>query len=242
MSRFTVDPPEPVSPARRILSRGLQWLGFVPAGIMVAGYFGLLGDSELTRWSWFAVGLVGIFACLILANAAAGVATVTETIGDVASAMGDVFRPTPARTPSGRTAPPSRRRRLGWWAWLAVVVPTLAGALALPAAPEATGQALLATLAFLLLLGGWLVRLKQVWGGWELLGWLSVVAVLIGVCVAMASVLGDHSGWLVIPALPLILLVLGGFFGLFSGLSGGDGGADVWSGDFGGGGGADGGG
>jgi len=45
MRRFTVDPPEPVRPARRILSRVLQWLSLASAAFMVAGYFGLFGDS-----------------------------------------------------------------------------------------------------------------------------------------------------------------------------------------------------
>jgi hypothetical protein len=243
MSRFTVDPPEPVSPTRRILSRGLQWLSLAFAGIMVAGYFGLFGDSEFTRMSWFAVGMVGIFACLILGNAAAGFATVTETMWLIGMNVSEVFRPTPSRQPSGRVAPPSRRRRLGWWAWLALVVLSLGGAFLVPSSgPDKDWPALLGALVFLLLVGGWLVRLKQVWGGWILLGWLATLAVLTGVSVGMASVIGDHNGWLVVPGVPLVLVGLFGFFALFSGTSGADGSAGGWAGDFADGGGGDGGG
>lgn len=205
---------KPLSPVRRILSRALQWLSFVCAALMVAGYFGLFGYGQSIRLGSVAVGFVAILACLVLAQAAAGYATVTETLGDMGAALREGFRPASAR-PSARRASTPRRRRIGWWVWLAVLGLSLTGAVVLPSGPDATGQALLAMLAVLLLLGGWLFRMKQVHGGWFVLGWLATIAVLIGGTGGMASVVGDHSGWLVIPATPLILVLLGGLFSLF---------------------------
>jgi len=98
-----------------------------------------------------------------------------------------------------------RRKRWPWLLWLAIVTVCLAAGFALP---ETAGDPWL-VIGWLVLAGGWLVRLWQLFGGRDLGKRLAALAVVIAVYAVMASALGDRSGWLLIPIIPFVLLVGG---------------------------------
>lgn len=125
-----------------------------------------------------------------------------ESLGPATPAKESVFEPRERR-----------RKRWPWLLWLAIVTVCLAAGYALP---ETAGDPWL-VVGWLVLAGGWLVRLWQVLDSRELGKGLAAAAFLILVYAAMASVLGDRSRWLWIPMVPYAVLLLTGIAAILPG-------------------------